>query len=136
MNKPALEWLKAAYSDIVVMNSIVTNEVVTHMTAFHSQQCIEKSFKAVLEYHSNTVPKKHDILMLKDLIQSYLPIENEDLLDDINDLYIDARYPGSFGLLPNGKPTLEDAKEFYEFALDIFYQVCELLQIDPKDVTK
>jgi len=27
------------------------------------------------------------------------------------------------GLLPYGQPTLEDAKEFYEFALDIFNRV-------------
>lgn len=134
MNNFALEWLKAAYSDIVVMRSIVNNDVVTHMTAFHSQQCIEKSFKAILEYHTSKVPKKHDILMLKDLVQDYLLITDEELLDDINDLYIDSRYPGSFGLLPNGKPSLEDAKEFYEFALDIFNQVCTILNIDPEEL--
>jgi hypothetical protein len=44
MSSLALEWLKAAYSDIIVMDSIVDNDVVTHMTAFHSQQCIEKVF--------------------------------------------------------------------------------------------
>ena len=34
------------------------------------------------------------------------------------DDYIDSRYPGDMGLLPYGKPTLEDAKEFHEFALN------------------
>jgi len=38
------------------------------------------------------------------------------------------------GLLPNGKPTLEDAKEFYEFALDIFNRVCKLLNVDPEEL--
>ena len=28
----ALDWLRAAYSDIVVIESIVANDVVTHMT--------------------------------------------------------------------------------------------------------
>ncbi len=130
----AIEWIKAAYSDIAVMKDIVNNDIVTHMTAFHAQQCIEKSLKSILEYHNQTVPKKHDILMLKDLVQSYISIENEDILDDINDLYIDSRYPSSFGLLPNGKPTLEDAKEFYKFALEIFSEVCTILEIDPEDV--
>jgi HEPN domain-containing protein len=74
--------------------------------------------------------------MLKDLVQSYLSIDNEELLDDINDLYIDSRYPSSFGLLPHGKPSLEDAKEFYEFAQDIFNQVCTILNIDPEEVKK
>ena len=132
----AIEWISAAYDDIIVMDSIVSNEIVTHMTAFHSQQCIEKSLKAILEFHEKDVPKKHDILLLKDLVQNYISIDNEEILDDINDLYIDSRYPGSFGLLPNGKPTLKDAKEFYEFAQEIFNQVCTILEIDPNEVKK
>ena len=43
----ATHWLKAAYDDIIVMNSIVTNDLVTHMTAFHAQQSVEKSLKAI-----------------------------------------------------------------------------------------
>ncbi len=39
------------------------------------------------------------------------------------------------GLLPYGKPTLEDAKEFYEFANDIFERVCQILEVD-KDSLK
>lgn len=38
------------------------------------------------------------------------------ILKKLDELYIDARYPGDLGLLPNGKPSLEDASEFYEFA--------------------
>ena len=33
--------------------------------------------------------------------------------------YIDSRYPGELGLLPDGKPSLEEAKGFYEFAKNI-----------------
>jgi len=40
------------------------------------------------------------------------------------------------GLLPHGKPTLENAKEFYEFAQDIFNQVCIILDIDPEEIKK
>ena len=126
----SIEWLKAAYSDIVVMQSIVTNDFVTHMTAFHSQQSVEKSFKAILEAKGIKVPKKHDVRMLKKMVTEYIMIDDDYILDALNTLYKDSRYPSSFGLLPNGKPTLEDAKEFYEFALDIFERVCVLLKID------
>lgn len=132
----ALEWLKASYSDIVVLDSIVDNELITHMTAFHAQQSIEKSLKAILEYHENVVPKKHDVLMLKDKVADFITIVNEDILEDLNSLYIDSRYPGDIGLLPHGKPTLEDAKGFYNFAIDIFNEVCTLLNIDPEEVKK
>lgn len=136
MSNSAIEWLRAAYSDIVVMDSIVDNDLVTHMTAFHSQQCIEKSFKAILEFYNKKVPRKHDVLLINELVSEYIVIENEDILDKINALYIDSRYPGDMGLLPDGKPTLEQAQEFYEFAKDIFYRVCKLLEIDLEEVKK
>jgi len=132
----AEEWLKASYSDILVLKKIFSEELITHMTAFHSQQSVEKSLKAILEYHGKSVPKKHDVLMLKDLVQTYLVIDNEDILDDLNDLYIESRYPGSFGLLPNGKPTLKDAREFYDFAQEVFEKVCNLLNIRLSDLLK
>lgn len=40
------------------------------------------------------------------------------------------------GLLPYGKPTLEDAREFYKFAQDIFNQICTVLNIDQEEVKK
>ena len=50
-------------------------------------------------------------------------IINEEILSAFDDLYIDSRYPGNFGLLPYGKPTIEDAKEFYELAEDIYQYI-------------
>ena len=130
----ALAWLKASYSDLVVIKEIVHNDYLSHMVAFHSQQSIEKSFKAILELHTNRVPKKHDLLLLKDLVSEYIEVANEDILEDLNELYIDSRYPSSFGLLPQGKPTLENSKEFYEFANDVFDMVCEFLNIRKEDI--
>ena len=123
----AIAWLKASYSDLVLIEEIVHNDYLSHMVAFHSQQSIEKSFKALLEFYINKVPKKHDLILLGELVSKYIDVDNEDILDDLNDLYIDSRYPNSFGLLPNGKPTLEEAKEFYEFSNDIFDKVRKVL---------
>ena len=67
-------------------------------------------------------------------IKKYLEIDDESILEDLNELYIDSRYHGDMGLLPYGKPTLEDAKEFYDFAKDIFNKVCILLDINKKDL--
>ena len=132
MNKKELAtaWLQASYSDLVVIKEIVHNDFLSHMVAFHSQQSIEKSFKALLEFYTNRVPKKHDLILLANLVSQYIDVDNEDILEDLNELYIDSRYPNNFGLLPNGKPTLENAKEFYLFADDIFDRVCQILDID------
>jgi len=130
----AKDWLEAAYGDIIVLESIKDNDFITHITAFHSQQTVEKSFKAMLEHYEANVPHKHDLLMLNKLISKYLTIDDTYILDALNDLYIDSRYPGDMGLLPYGKPTLEDAKEFYEFAKSVFDRVCGILDIDKDEL--
>jgi HEPN domain-containing protein len=42
-------------------------------------------------------------------------------------LYIDARYPGELGLLPDGKPTMADARQFRACARSIHEQVRRVL---------
>ncbi len=59
-------------------------------------------------------------------------IKDDDILDSLNKLYIDSRYPGDLGLLPYGQPTIEDAKEFYILSLRIFEEVGNMLGVDIK----
>lgn len=125
--KIALEWLKAANDDLTVIKEIKNNENITHISAFHAQQSIEKSFKALMEYNDWKVPKKHDLIILYKKIQMLIKLDNLDLLDSLNSLYIDARYPGDLGLLPDGKPDLKDTEEFYNFAKDIYGRVKKLV---------
>jgi len=58
----------------------------------------------------------------------------DDLILVLDDLYIDSRYPGDFGLLPDGKPTLEDAQQFYALAAKVFEDVCNLLGVEKKQI--
>ena len=73
-----------------------------------------------MEYNDKSVPKKHDLLALKDLVSDFLKVDNEDMLETLNSLYIESRYPGNLGLLPNGKPAIEDAEEFYDAASTLY----------------
>jgi HEPN domain-containing protein len=43
-----------------------------------------------------------------------------DMLRSVNEVYIDSRYSGDMGLLPNGKPSIEDANEFAILARQIY----------------
>ncbi|RKY06467.1 MAG: hypothetical protein DRP56_07380 [Planctomycetota bacterium] len=123
MNKLiAKEWLRAAHDDLLLISEIIDNESLTHLVAFHCQQAIEKSFKSILEYNNNNVPKRHDLLVLKDLVFNQIEIGNEDMLEALNSLYTESRYPGDLGLLPEGKPTTKDAEGFYSFARNIYAQ--------------
>jgi HEPN domain-containing protein len=124
------EWLKAANDDLLTINEIVDNSFLTHITAFHAQQCVEKAMKAILEEYEIDYPKIHKLVKLKTLVPVELKDIDEDMLFILDDLYIESRYPGELGLLPNGKPTLEDAKEFYQFAQQLFNQICVILEFD------
>ena len=61
-------WLKAAEDDLIVIREIIRNDSLTNMVAFHSQQTIEKSIKAVLEEKENHVPRIHNIITLNAMI--------------------------------------------------------------------
>ena len=50
-----------------------------------------------------------------------------EILTDLDDLYIESRYPGELGLLPNGKPTRAEAQQFYDCAKSIYEQVKRIL---------
>lgn len=123
------EWLKAASDDLVVLDEIVDNPQVTNVTAFHCQQCVEKCFKALLEEHELRVPKIHSLITLYQSIKGIFDVGfDEDILDRLDKLYIDARYPSELGLLPYGRPTTGDAREFYKFAKDVYGRVKSFLE--------
>jgi len=124
----AIEWLKAAKDDLDSINYIIKANHLTNIVAFHSQQAIEKSFKALIEYKKIPFQKTHNLEKLYNNIKHIINIDY-DKLELINELYIDSRYPGDLGLLPYGKPTLEDAKEFYNFAKFVFEIILKKLNI-------
>ena len=123
-------WLSAAMDDLLVIREIIHNENLTNIVAFHSQQAIEKSFKALLEEREGVVPKIHKLETLLPKVSGYLSIDGADfeLLEDLDKLYTDARYPGDFGLLPTGKPTLAEADAFCALALLIHSEIVSVLQ--------
>ncbi len=124
----AIEWLKSAASDLRTIERILDDEVLTHIVAFHAQQCVEKCLKALLEFLRRSVPKEHSTIRLYGLVADALDMElDQDILIDLDDLYIDARYPGELGLLPYGRPTLDDARQFYQFAAEVYRKVQERL---------
>jgi HEPN domain-containing protein len=133
MKNVTSEWLRSADDDLQVIREIIDNVALTHMVAFHAQQAIEKSFKAVLEEFGETVPKIHSLetLLPKVRVCLHFPVEL-DLLEDLDKLYLDARYPGSFGLLPSGKPGVDESNRFSEMAHALFAEVNTLLsQVQP-----
>ncbi len=124
MSRIAMEWLQSALMDLRSIEKILDDEFLTPIACFHAQQCVEKSLKAVLENDESEVPKSHDLVKLYRLIQKSHDVSlNFDSLQRVGELYIDARYPSEFGLLPNGKPTVDEAWEFYRFAKEVYEMI-------------
>ena len=48
------------------------------------------------------------------------PQVDEDVLDEMNQIYIEARYPSDFGLLPSGPPTGEIVERFTTLATELY----------------
>ncbi|MDZ7697284.1 MAG: HEPN domain-containing protein [Deltaproteobacteria bacterium] len=117
MKKITEEWLNAARDDLRVADKIISDETLTHMVAFHSQQCIEKALKAIMEECNMELVRIHNLQRLLEIVKSHVMIDVDIVLIEMMDkLYIDSRYPADFGLLPDGKPDIEDAEAFYDAA--------------------
>jgi HEPN domain-containing protein len=128
MKKQTEGWLNSAEDDLILIKEIIRNEHLTHMVAFHSQQAIEKSFKSVLEEKEAKVPKIHDIITLKGKIEKYIrPDIDQEIFDQLNELYIESRYPTDLGLLPDGKPSKEIADKFFSMATEIHTNIRDYL---------
>lgn len=120
-NRQAQEWVLSAFADLKSIVHLLGDDFLTHIAAFHAQQCVEKCFKAILVNRTGRAPKVHSTLTLYGLISDFLHLDlDTEILTDFDAIYIDARYPGDLGLLPNGKPSQSDAWEFYDFALKVF----------------
>ena len=101
MRKATEEWLMSARDDLETIGELVDNPRLTHVVAFHAQQCVEKAFKAILEEREEEIPHVHNLVTLNERAGN--PMQGEDgldVLDRLNQLYIKARYPCERGLFP------------------------------------
>ena len=134
MRRFTKEWLIASSDDLLTIHEIKEIEHLTHIVAFHAQQSVEKSLKALIEEYEIDIPKMHQLSKLQNILKGKIETLDESMLTMLDELYIDSRYPGDMGLLPHGKPSLEDAEEFYMFAQDVLQKVCIVLKITMDDI--
>lgn len=129
MRKATEEWLVSARDDLETIDELINNRQLTHVVAFHAQQCVEKCFKAFLEEREHDVPNIHNLITLLGRVGTEaIESVDEDVLERLNQLYIEARYPGTRGLLPEGKPSTEEAQHFRQFAQSVYERVQQDLQ--------
>ena len=122
------EWLNRAADDLVTAQVLLTQADLTNIVAFHAQQAVEKTLKAVLEELDLGAVRTHSLVRLYEVVCPHCPvIDDLDMLDRLDTVYIEARYPSEMGLLPYGKPTMEQATTFYAFAQLVFQHIQDRL---------
>jgi HEPN domain-containing protein len=121
MKDKTKDWVFFAERDILMAETAMNDSRLTGQVAFHSQQAIEKYFKAYLTEFEFTFPKIHDLLKLYIMIKEIKSWNiNEELLSEINRVYSASRYPVNICLLANGQlPSTDKAKEILDFAKKI-----------------
>ena len=85
--------------------------------------------KAAIEELRLALVRTHSLTRLYELIRLHYPvIDDMDMLDRLEAVYVATRYPGEMGLLPYGKPTVEEATNFYGFAQNVYRQIRAALE--------
>jgi HEPN domain-containing protein len=121
MKKQVEDWVLLADNDLYAAEIIIKDDhPLTNIIAFHCQQAMEKYLKAYLIENDVPLIKTHDLIKLNDMTKGIkdLGIDEKKLII-ISEVYIESRYPGDLGLLPDGIPTDEQAKVFIEYAKEI-----------------
>ena len=132
MKKRVEEWIHFVEADIKAIKKLIEDPSLSQIAAFHCQQAVEKLFKALIEDKLEKTPKIHDLGKLYGMILDNDPGINiqidENVLSEINDVYIDTRYPPDLGLIPSGIPTKETIERFIIEIEKVHNQIKEILK--------
>ncbi len=113
--------------DLETCKKLLNDEFLTNSVSFHAQQTVEKCFKAIFEENELKVLRIHNLMRLYNKINKFIDYTvDEDILEKTDTVYTETRYPGDMGMLPDGKPTIKEAKEMYEFAKQIYYDTIKM----------
>ena len=123
MKQTTKDWLTFAEDDLLAAKTLAHEYRLANLVSFHCQQCLEKCFKAMIEEQDKPSIKSHDLLRLQSIVNFQLSGQETVLLSIINEVYIDASYPGDLGLLPHGKPTISEMETFIQFCETLFYRI-------------
>ncbi len=114
-----LEWVNYAEEDLAMAKSALRrSKPLTTSSCFHSQQCAEKYFKAILVAQDVAFPKTHDLPILNTLCANariFTGFTKEDL-GRLSGYAVNTRYPGDQPTLEEARAALGIAKAVRQFA--------------------
>jgi len=129
--KISKKWLKKAKEDLITAETLLDSpeeriEFLTASIGFHSQQCVEKSLKAILIFNQKDFKRSHDIHYLLNLIEDELDSNSSEKIRDnadmLNDFAVNARYPGDYEDF-----DIDESKQAFQIAKLVFNIVKDIL---------
>ena len=128
MRKESGDWFRVAGEDLKSAR-VLFKEGLFRMAGFHSQQAVEKAFKALLTEREFRFKRIHSLIDLKGNMEKigYKISINEEEAVFLNSIYR-SRYPADLGLLPQGEPARKDARRALKIATRILKEVYNLLK--------
>lgn len=129
MKKRVEQWLQFAKIDIEAANVLNEKQNLTQAAAFHCQQAVEKIFKSIIEALEEHIPRIHNIEVLFGIIEKKVQLNvDEKMLEQINEVYTDSRYPSDVGLIPKGIPDTKTIEKFINFIHELYEKVEYILE--------
>ena len=118
MKRQVKDWILFADKDFHAAEILLKDDApLTNIVAFHCHQATEKYLKAFMIEKGIPLVKTHDLIKLNGMINERYDLGiDEGKLVVLNEAYIDSRYPGDMGLMPDGMPSDEQACEFLCYA--------------------
>lgn len=127
-SKRYYDWLFYASNDKIAAYAICDDKRLYGLSAFHCQQCIEKSLKAYLLYKTRKLMDGHNLSWLCKQSAMYDNSFAKWLaqISKLNRLYIEARYPADI-LIEVDRQTVLQTLDLTE---EIFGFICDQIKFD------
>lgn len=117
------EWVRKAEKDFLVAGrELMAQPPEYDSVCFHSQQCVEKYFKAILQEKEILFEKTHDLDLLLEKSKSLLPelalLKVE--LVELSSFAVDVRYPGVEATAEEANKCFSTAQQTRQIARKFF----------------
>lgn len=122
MKELADRWLSYANTDREACSQLLGSPGLESIVAFHCQQTIEESYKALLVLFDQSPPRIHDLTRLAGFVTALIddPTFDPVVLARITQYYTQSRYPLTMEADEKAIPAVEETREMVVHANHVF----------------
>ena len=129
----AKEWLTKAWHNLSGAKIFYEANHYTDVTAVELHYAVEKILKSFFAYENKKILKTHDLYEIYKNLEIFIDLDEDiALLDQISEYHIEESYPAFNRVLP----PKEEIKEVLDFTETLLQKVCNILNIDIKEIQK